>query len=1086
MKKIQITTFLMFCLFVSAALAKPKNEPEKKELITESTYAGMKLRSIGPATASGRVVDIAVNPNDKAQFYVGVACGGVWKTNNSGISFSPVFDSQKSFSIGCISIDPENTNVVWVGTGENNSQRSVSYGDGIYKSLDAGKSWKNMGLAESKHIGRIAINPKNTDIVYAAAMGLLWGPHKERGLFKTTDGGKTWNNVLFVSENTGVVDVVLDPRNPEVIYAASYQRRRHVWTLINGGPESGIFKSYDGGKSWDTLKSGLPSGYVGRIGLALSPANPNFIYAIIEASESNGGFFRSTDRGASWEKRNEYVSGGPQYYHEIICDPKNTEIVYSMDTYSKVSDDGGKTFRNLGNKERHVDDHALWIDPCNTTHLLIGCDGGVYESYDRGATWRFFENLPITQFYRVTVDNSEPFYYVYGGTQDNNTLGGPSRTTNSCGILNQDWYYTVGGDGFETVIDPVDPNIVYSQPQYGWLVRYDKRSGEQTGIQPQPDKGEMLRWNWDSPVIISPFSHTRLYFAANKLFRSDDRGDSWKAISGDLTRQIDRNQLKVMDKLWDPEAVAKNASTSLYGNIISLAESQLKENLIYIGTDDGLIQVTEDAGGSWRKIENFPGVPEMTYNSDVLPSQFAEGTVYATFDNHKMADFKPYVLKSTDKGVTWKSISGNLPENGSVYTIAEDFVNPNLLFVGTEFGLYFTNDGGEKWFRITSGLPTIAIKDIDIQKRESDLVLASFGRGFYILDNYAALREMTKETAEKEAHLFPVKDALMYIENESWGRNSLGESFYRAKNPDFGAVFTYYIKEAYKTKKDLRNEKVKELKKDNKDIPYPGFDELRAEDIEEKPFLLFEITDEAGNLVRRLKTTASAGINRITWDLRYTELSPMNSKTDVNKQSGMPAMPGKYKVTMLKSIDGVISKIAGPVEFTAKPLKNVTLPAKDQSELDLFRKKTLNLMRAVSGTQSFLNEITERIKIIKNTLTAAPTATSEMLEKARKIELELIDIDKAMTGDKSLAKRNENQTPPIAERLDYILYAMWQSSSAPTKTARNNYSIAGSLLEEQLSKLKSIMQNELAPIEKFLDEKKAPWTPGRFPDWKNE
>ncbi|MDT8325394.1 MAG: glycosyl hydrolase, partial [Bacteroidota bacterium] len=502
---------------------------EEKNTLTSSLLGGLKFRCIGPALPSGRIIDFAVNPSNYAEYFVAVASGGVWKTTNDGISFTPVFDGEASYSIGCVTLDPNNPHTVWVGSGENNSQRSVSYGDGVYRSTDGGKSWKNMGLRASEHIGKIIVDPTDSRIVYVAAQGPLWGPGGDRGLYKSTDAGASWKAVLTISENTGVTDIVMDPRDSQVLYAASYQRRRHVWTLINGGPESMIFKSTDAGATWDTLRSGLPKGDCGRIGLAISPANPDYLYAIIEAEE--GGVYRSSNRGASWEKRGDYQSVSAQYYSELVCDPRDEDKLYSLDTYTRVSEDGFKTNRRLGNRHRHVDDHALWINPDNTDHLLIGGDGGVYDSYDGGAHWRFKSNLPVTQFYRVSVDNAEPFYNVYGGTQDNQSLGGPSRTINKDGIFNEDWIYTNGGDGFESQIDPEDANIVYAQSQYGFLVRFDKRSGEKLGIQPQPGPGEdPYRWNWDSPLLISPHKSTRLYFAANILFRSEDRGNSWTAI----------------------------------------------------------------------------------------------------------------------------------------------------------------------------------------------------------------------------------------------------------------------------------------------------------------------------------------------------------------------------------------------------------------------------------------------------------------------------------------------------------------------------------------------------------------------------
>ncbi|MDI6767577.1 MAG: hypothetical protein QME52_12210 [Bacteroidota bacterium] len=476
----------------------------------------------------------------------------------------------------------------------------------------------------------------------------------------------------------------------KIISLISTIATREMW---RGGKSNKheLSKSTDAGATWTKMKNGLPAGDIGRIGLAISPVDNRVIYAIIEATKGKGGFFRSVDFGGNWEKRSEYISGSPQYYKTIYCDPKVVDTIYSMDVFLMVSDDAGKTFTCLGEKSKHVDNHAMWIDTDDTRHYIVGSDGGLYESFDRGQTWDYFANLPITQFYRVCVDNSKPFYYIYGGTQNNSTLGGPSRTRNASGITNQDWFITTGGDGFQSQVDPEDPNIVYSESQYGVLVRYDRRTGEEIGIQPQPGKGEEgLRWNWDSPLIISPHNYRRLYFAANKLFRSDDRGDSWKPVSGDLTRQIDRNQLEVMGKIWSVDAVAKNASTSLYGNCTALSESPKKEGMIYVGTDDGLIHVTEDGGLNWKKYEKFTGVPEKTYVSRIITSQHDVNTVYASFDNHKMADFNPYIIKSIDAGKTWTSIKGNLPANGPVLAIAEDHVNSNLLFVGTEFGVFFT------------------------------------------------------------------------------------------------------------------------------------------------------------------------------------------------------------------------------------------------------------------------------------------------------------------------------------------------------------------------------------------------------------
>ncbi len=1085
MKKL-LTLLTAILLISSISYAEENDEKKEKDPMSEAAFKGMKLRCIGPALTSGRIIDFAVHPQDKSEFFVAVACGHVWKTTNRGINFTPVFDGQKPYSIGCVTYDPSNPHTVWVGSGENNSQRSVGYGDGIYKSTDGGKSWKNMGLKESEHIGKVIVDPRNSDVVFAAAQGPLWGPGGDRGLYKTDDGGKSWKKVLEISENTGVSDIVYDPRNPDLMFASSYQRRRHVWTLINGGPESALYKSVDGGENWEKVTNGIPGGELGRIGLAISPVNPDIVFALIEAHGNKGGLFKSCDRGASWKKVNDYKSVSAQYYQELVCDPTDENIIYSLDTYLQRSTDGGKTFHHVGNKKRHVDDHAIWIDPDNNQYLLVGGDGGIYESYNFGKTWRFFPNLPVTQFYRIAADNSEPFYYVYGGTQDNNSWGAPSRTIKQSGISNEDWFKIIWGDGYEPQIDPTNPNIVYGQWQYGNLVRFDRKSGEFILIQPQPEKGEELRWNWDTPLLISPHSPTRLYTGANKVFRSDDRGNSWKKISGDLSRNIDRNELEVMGKVWGPDAVAKNASTSLYGNIIMIDESPLKEDLLYVGTDDGLIQVTEDAGKNWRKIENIPGVPKLIYVSDVMASKHDENTVYALFNNHKSADFKPYVYKSTDKGKTWKSIASNLPEDHPVWTIEEDHEDPNLLFIGTEFGLFFTRDGGEKWIRLSGGLPSIAVRDIQIQKRENDLIVGTFGRGIYILDDYTPLRTASKELFEKKAHIFPVKDALMYIEDISRDKGNMGETFFTADNPPFGAVFTYYIKEAPKTLKDKRLEAEKEAEKAKKKIDYPSFKELQAEDEEQKPFLIFKIMDMDNNVVRLLTAPYSKGIHRIAWDLTYPDLAPVSKSTKINKKAGFPAMPGDYKVVIFENVNNVISSVSDTVTFTAKVLENTTLPAENRKELVDFQKKLAKMQQAATGAGKALNELEERVDLINKALMTSPMVRKNLLQKAREIEMKLQKLDIALNGNPSISKRNANQPPSINDRMFYLLYGMWKTTSSPTESQKMTYSIIAEELSPVLEKMRTIKNVDISSLESKMQELNSPWTPGRIPEWKAE
>jgi len=1061
---------------------------EKKERIYDSgTYAGLKFRSIGPAFTSGRIADFAVNPNNPSEYYVAAAAGHVWKTTNSGTTFKPVFDHYGAYSIGCVTIDPNNTNVVWIGTGENNHQRAIGYGNGVYKSEDGGKSWKNMGLKNSRQIGGIVIDPRDSKVVFVAAEGSIWAPGGDRGLYKTTDGGKTWSRVLYISENTGVNNVVIDPVDPDVMYATSEQRRRHVWTHISGGPESAVFKSTDGGETWFKIMKGLPKVDIGGMGIAVSHADHNIVYLIMEAAYDKGGFFRSTDRGASWQKMSSYHASG-QYYNEIYCDPKDVNKVYSTETRTKVTLDGGKTWKILGNNNRHVDDHAMWIDPKDTRHFLIGGDGGVYESFDGGKTYDFKENLPVTQFYRVNVDNDFPFYNVYGGTQDNNSFGGPSQTLSSDGIVNSDWYVTNGGDGFWTAIDPVDPNIVYAEAQYGNMVRYDRKSKEAVSIRPEPRKGELTyKWNWNTPLIISPHSHTRIYCAANKVFRSDDRGNTWQVISGDITAQIDRNSFPVMGKYWSIDAVMKDVSTSLYGTAVSLAESPLKENLLYVGTDDGVIQVSEDAK-TWRKIDEFPGVPQYTYVSDIFPSLFESNTVYAAFDNRKRDDFKPYLLKSTDKGETWESISGDLPENGTVHTVAQDFKNPNLLFVGTEFGIYFTLDEGEHWIRLKAGIPDIAVRDIAIQKREDDLVLATFGRGFYILDDYSPLRKITKGLLQKDGYIFPVKDALMYI--MKGGRYGAGSTYFKAPNPPFGATFTYYLKEVPKTLKQIRREKEKELFKKGEPIPQPSYEQIRKENAEVSPYLLFTIRDADGNVVRKLTKAASKGINRITWDLKYENTSTLRVPNDKFNPTSKGAsaylvMPGKYSVTMSLITREGKKDIAGPVEFNAKVLRNATLPAKDRAKLVAFEKKAGELARAMRGTENLTHQLVKRVEYIKQALLRMPGASFELLQQAQNISKELDDILYKFNGQPSRASREEvpPEPVPLNWRLETLAYTHWRSTSPITQTERTAYEVLAEEFPPVLEKVKKIYSEEIKPLEAKMENLGAPWTPGRIPEW---
>jgi photosystem II stability/assembly factor-like uncharacterized protein len=1078
---------LLLLIIIAPIQFSAKDDKDKNDTTLSEIVGGLKWRNIGPAFTSGRIADFAVNPQNHNEYYVAAASGNIWKTTNDGITFDPVFENYGAYSLGCLAIDPNNPFVVWAGTGENNHQRALGYGDGVYKTIDGGKSWKNMGLKDSRQIGGIVIDPRNSNVIFVAAEGSVWGPGGERGLYKSTDGGKTWKLNLQISENTGVNNIIYDPRNPDVMFATSEQRRRHVYTKIGGGPETSVYKSTDAGESWDKITNGLPKVDMGGIGIAISPVNPDILYLVFEASENKGGFFRSTNRGAIWEKMNSYTAQG-QYFNELYCDPKNVDKVYNVDVITQVTLDGGKTWKPIGVKNRHVDDHAMWIDPHNSDHFLIGGDGGVYETFDAGNNYGFKANLPITQFYRVTVDNSFPFYYVFGGTQDNNSMGGPSTTLSSDGIVNSDWFITNGGDGFWSAVDPENSNIVYAESQYGGMVRYDRESGEMIDIRPEPPKGDSTyKWNWNAPLFVSSHNHNRIYCAANKVFRSDDRGDSWQLISDDLTAKIDRNSIPVMGKYWSIDAVSKDKSTSLYGEIISLTESPVKENLLYAGTDDGLIQVTENEK-DWRKISNFPDVPEHTYVSDICASKFDENIVFASFDNILRDDFKPYLLKSNDKGRSWYSIAGNLPNNGTVHSIQQDYINPDLLFAGTEFGIFVTTDGGRVWAQMKNGLPTIPVRQIAIQKRENDLVIATFGRGYYILDNYSPLRNLNKDLVNKDAYVFPVKDALMYI--PTVGRYGQGATYFKASNPDFGAVFTYYIKEVPKTLNQLRKEKEKDLFKEGKHIYQPTDEEIRTEQNEKNPYLVFIIKDEAGNIVRKLTKEASKGINRLSWNLEYYDPSPVTDKDKFNPiaeaHSSTLALPGKYNVSLALATRDGVKDIAGQVQFNIVPLKNTTIPVGNREELVAFQKQAFEMLREVKGTENLIKDIMKRVENIKYAINVTPAVPVELMKIAENISKELAMINLKFNRNANKPSPEENPSSPVTfnERLNVLAYTHSRSTSNITRNERNAYSALVSEFPPVLERIKLIYNVDLKNLESELEKYNAPWTPGRMPDIK--
>lgn len=1051
--------------------------------------SGLRFRSIGPGSTSGRISDVAVHPRHPSVWYVATASGGLWKTENAGTTFAPIFDSQASFSIGAITIDERMPSTVWVGSGENNSLRSVPYGDGIYKSIDDGRTFRNMGLKNSEHIGRIVIDPRNSDVVYVAAIGPLWSGGGDRGLYKTTDGGTTWERILGGGEWAGVNDIQMDPRNPDLLLASTFQRQRRVWGQIHGGPESALHRSTDGGKTWTKVRTGIPSGDLGRIGLAISPADPDVVYATIEANGTTGGFFRSTNGGASWSRMSARTGLG-LFYQEVFADPNDRDRVYMVETRTSVSEDGGRTWTTVPGDNKHVDDHVVWIDKTNSDHIMIGSDGGLYESYDRGANWRWMSNLPLTQFYTVALDNAKPFYNVYGGTQDNNTVGGPSRTLSSAGIQNSDWRTVVGGDGFRAQIDPTDDNIVYAESQNGGMVRHDRRTGENIPIRPQPAPGEAAsRWYWDTPIIISPHDPKRLYVGSQILWRSDDRGDSWRAVSGDLTQAIDRNQLKMMGRVWGSEAIDKWSSTSFYGTILAISESPLEEGLIYVGTDDGLVQVTEDGGTTWRKTASFPGVPDTTYVQRVFASQHDSDVAYAVFNNHRSGDFKPYVLTTSDRGRTWRNISSDLPERGSVYGFVEDPKEPKLLFAGTEFAMFVSTDRGESWDRLRGGLPTIQMRDLAIHERDDDLVVATFGRGFYVLDDLAPLRTLVQkpELLAAEATLLPVTRTAMWLPQRTSNTGSWGATHFSTSNPPVGTTITYLMRSQPRTKAQLRTRREQAAARRGDDAEQPTLEMLREEGLEVSPTAMLTITDADGRVVRRLTGPARAGMHRVQWDLRFSGQSPVAAAAGNGggRRGGRGPMvtPGSYTVALaVRYPDGSVRNY-GSETFVAEPLPSVSSTVATSAEVRDFRLLTAETQRIVMGTVSLLRETTARVAALETALQQTLTPSDALQRDARALSLRLDSLDVAMSGDNLPRRIVQPSAEGLVGRLNSVVGGHWGTQNAPTGTQRQQLEIVRRDFPPLLAQLRALIEGDLASLETRAEAAGAPWTPGRIPVW---
>ena len=1049
-------------------------------------FGNLSMRMVGPGHTSGRISDFAFDPERTSRFFVAVASGGVWRTENAGTTWTPVFDHQTSYATADVELSPWDSNEIWVGTGENNNQRSVGGGDGVYRSVDGGDSWTHVGLVDSGHIGQIRFHPTDPDTVFVAALGPLWSDGGDRGFYKTSDAGETWEKLLDVDAFTGANEFVINPDNPDEMIVSTYERYRRTWAVINGGPGSRVYKTTDSGETWDVLGKGLPDNVdLGRIAFGWTNKYPQIIYASVVGQDDVGGIYRTENFGESWEKRSDRGTNDSAYYGELTVDPNDSYHLILIDTWAWESFDGGESWAQMDYDHRHSDDHAIWFDPDDSQHIYVGGDGGIYETWDAGKTYRHIQNLPVTQFYRVAVDNSAPFYNICGGTQDNSSLCGPSRTDLNHGIVNSDWEIILGGDGFEPQIDPDDPNIIYTQYQYAGLVRYDRRTTERLSIVPQPSSGETAyNWNWNAPLLISPHNSKRIYFGSQKIFRSDDRGETWTILHDDVSRGVDRNRLKIGDRIWSVDAVRKNYWTSFYGSAISIAESTLQEGLLYVGTDDGMIHVSEDGGETWRPTSRLRSVPEMTYVSKIITSLHDVDTAYAVFDNHKRGDFKPYVMKTADRGRTWSAIAGNLPMRGYVHAIAEDHIDPELLFVGTEYGVFFTQDGGRDWNELTA-LPTIAARDIEIQRREDDLVIGTFGRGIYVLDDYTPLRTKATQLSAAELTSFPIRDTFLYVEGDLWGpwggggKGVLGDNFFKGENPPFGAVISYYLRDGYPSKREVRRKAERAIEAERGDTPYPSWATLRAEDREHPPAIIATIRDDAGNVVRRLTGESGKGRHQMIWDLRYPSTRPIDD-LGAGSSGGRFVAPGRYTVQLSKRVNRVETDLGAPQGFGVKSLQISPEEASGSARTELvdFQSRTAELLRMIEGADRTAEEIRTRLASLRLALQSSPDFASNHVATLDRLDDLLYKIDRKLNGDSTISDRFERTPWSLRARINSIIEGHWDSLSPVIGVHRESFEIAQVEMTDLVDELATLDQN-VVEFERQANLLNLPWTPGR-------
>ena len=1032
----------------------------------KSAIENLQWRELGPAIMGGRIDDLAVAETNPQTIFVGTASAGVWKTANQGVTWTPVFEKEPDSSIGAITVAPSDPSILWVGTGEANNRQSSSWGDGVYKSTDGGKTWTNMGLADTEHIGRIAIHPANPNIVYVAAQGRLWGPSKERGVYKTTDGGKTWTLSLFVNDDTGVSDLAMDPQSPDTLYAAAYERRRTVFGFDGGGPSSAIYKTTDGGATWKKLTKGLPyaeGGDTGRIGLAIYLRNPNIVYALVQ--HSKGGIYRSEDKGESWTKMSD-TNPRPSYYSQVRIDPNNDLRIWVLGAPVYYSEDGGKTFVNSRGFRIHGDYHALWIDPANSNHMVVGTDGGIHFTWDNGRNWDYINTIPLGQFYEIGLDMRTP-WWVCGGLQDNGSWCGPSATANIAGITNDDWFRVDGGDGFYAAIDPTDASTVYTESQDGFISRRDTHTTEARFIRPLFKEGDPpYRFQWNSPVIISAFDHNTIYYGGNFLFKSTDRGDTWTKLGGDLTTGVDRNKLPILGKVPDKETLSRADGVEWYPCITTIAESPLTASVLWVGTDDGNLQVTRDGGKTWKNVaDRVPGVPAGTYVSRVVASRSGEGAAYVTFDGHRSGDFNAYIFMTSDYGETWTSISHGIPASaGTLHVIREHPRNSNLLFAGAEFGAFVSFDRGADWLSVNNNLPTVPVDDIQIHPRDDDLVLGTHGRSIWVMDDISPLLHLDQKVLDSDLHLFPIRNAIEWRMYNNKGNT--GSQWFEAQNPPYGAILQFYLKAAPPEKEPV---KISILDSDGKVI----------RDIHcaaPKP--------EAAAAPRRFGAAPcepKAGINRTNWDLRY---SPWAEPTPQQLQAmaagfgfgprGPLVDPGRYtvKITSGKEEQTQTVEVVDDPRISATPAAREARHSAVMKLYDLGHTSDAD-RTTITGLKASLTAAMDSWK-----KPGAPKIPEDIQKAAEALAKKVDELhDKYVPPQLGLGNAGPPLTytpPPLPQRVGQLMSAIEDYTAAPTSQQTAELDTIAQLVAENHTSVRKVVDEDLAALNKMMNDAGIP------------